>query len=70
MIKTVVSAIAEQNGVNSQAIAAATQAIQVAIGENANSNVPIVAGGSSSMRSRSVASSLGSSLNLLRGILR
>ena len=70
MIKTVVSAIAEQNGVNSQAIAAATQAIQVAIGENANANVPIVAGGSSSMRSRSVASSLGSNLNLLRGILR
>ena len=68
MIKTAITAIAEQNGVNSQAIAAAQQAVQLAMGNSGNSTPQPMGGGSA--RNRSVASRLQSSLNLLGGILR
>ena len=68
MIKTAITAIAEQNGLNSQAIAAAQQAVQLAMGNSGNSTPQPVGGGSA--RNRSVASRLQSSLNLLGGILR
>ncbi len=68
MIQTALSAIAQQNGVNSQAILAAKQAVQVAM-SSSNNNQPMMVGGGSSP-TKSIASTLQSTLNPLRGILK
>jgi len=68
MIQTALSAIAQQNGVNSQAIQAAKQAVQVVM-SSSNNNQPMMVGGGSSP-TKSIASTLQSTLNPLRGILK
>ena len=68
MIQTALAAIAQQNGVNSQAVKAAQTAVQMAM-EQSN-NQPMMVGGGGSAPQKSIASSLSSSLNPLRGILK
>ena len=68
MIQTALAAIAQQNGVNSQAIRAAQTAVQMAMGQS--NNQPQLVGGGGSAPQKSVASTLSSTLNPLRGILK
>ena len=68
MIQTALAAIAQQNGVNSQAVKAAQTAVQMAM-EQSN-NQPMMVGGGGSAPQKSIASTLSSSLNPLRGILK
>ena len=68
MIQTALSAIAQQNGVNSQAIQAAQTAVQMAMSQS--SNQPMMVGGGGSAPQKSIASTLSSSLNPLKGILK
>ena len=68
MIQTALAAIAQQNGVNSQAVKAAQTAVQMAM-EQSN-NQPMMVGGGGSAPQKSIASTLSSTLNPLRGILK
>ena len=68
MIQAALSAVAQQNGVNSQAIQAAQAAVQMAM-NSGQPNTPIPVGGGSAP-TKSIASSLMSTLNPLRGILK
>jgi hypothetical protein len=68
MIQTALAAIAQQNGVNSQAVKAAQAAVHMAM-EQSN-NQPMMVGGGGSAPQKSIASTLSSSLNPLRGILK
>jgi len=68
MIQSALAAVAQQNGVNSQAIQAAKQAVQSAMAQG-SSNQPILIGGGSNPK-KSIASDLQSTLNPLRGILK
>ncbi len=72
MIKEVMAAVAQQNGVNSQAIQAAQQAIASIASQSAGGGTPQMisqsGGGGGSVSS--IASALQSTLNPLRGLLR
>jgi spore germination cell wall hydrolase CwlJ-like protein len=68
MIQTALAAIAQQNGVNSQAVKAAQAAVHMAM-EQSN-NQPMMVGGGGSAPQKSIASTLSSTLNPLRGILK
>ena len=70
MIKEVMAAVAQQNGVNSQAIQAAHQALsQVASASRGGGQPQLVSSGGGS-NIGSIASTLQSTLNPLRGLLR
>ena len=72
MIKEVMAAVAQQNGVNSQAIQAAQQALsQVASAAGGGGQPQLIStGGGSGSNLGSIASTLQSTLNPLRGLLR
>ena len=67
MIREVMSAVAQQNGVNSQAILAAQTALASVAGQAGGSPQRIP---SSSSSAGSIASTLQSTLNPLRGLVR
>ena len=67
LIQTALTAIAQQNGVNSQAIQAAQRAVQIAMSQEPQQPM-LVGGGSTS--TKSTASTLMSTLNPLKGILK
>ena len=70
MIKEVMAAVAQQNGVNSQAIQAAQQALaQVASASRGGGQPQLISSGGGS-NIGSIASTLQSTLNPLRGLLR
>jgi len=68
MIKEVMAAVAQQNGVNSQAIQAAHQALASVAGQTGGNQPQLIPSSSSS--AGSIASTLQSSLNPMRGLLR
>ena len=68
MIKEVMAAVAQQNGVNSQAIQAAQQALASVAGQTGAGNPTMIPSSSSGIGS--IASTLQSTLNPLRGLLR
>ena len=68
MIQSVMTSVAMQNGVNSQAIQSANAAIQVAM--NQTPQQPQLVGGSGTSSSGSIASKLMSTLNPLGRILK
>ena len=68
MIKEVMSAVAAQNGVNSQAIQAAHTALASVAGQAGGGSPTMIP--SSSGGAGSIASTLNSTLNPLRGLLR
>tara|TARA_B100000575_G_scaffold277142_1_gene263198 strand:+ start:279 stop:2894 length:2616 start_codon:yes stop_codon:yes gene_type:complete len=71
MIKEVMAAVAQQNGVNSQAIQAAQQALaQVASASSGGGQPQMISSGGGGSNSGSIASILQSTLNPLRGLLR
>ena len=71
MIKEVMAAVAQQNGVNSQAIQAAQQALsQVASAASGGGQPQLISQGGGGSNSGSIASILQSTLNPLRGLLR
>ncbi len=69
MIKEVMAAVAQQNGVNSQAIQAAHQAIASVAGQSQAGNPTVISGGGGSSAG-SIASTLQSGWNNLRGLVR
>ncbi len=70
MIKEVMAAVAQQNGVNSQAIQAAQQALaQVASASRGGGQPQLISQGGGGSNIGSIASTLQSTLNPLRGIL-
>ena len=70
MIKEVMAAVAAQNGVNSQAIQAAQVALASVASQTGGGSPTMIPGGTSSSRPGSIASTLQSTLNPLRGLLR
>ena len=71
MIKEVMAAVAQQNGVNSQAIQAAQQALaQVASASRGGGQPQLISTGGGGSNTGSIASILQSNLNPLRGLLR
>ena len=68
MIKEVMAAVAQQNGVNSQAIQAAQQALASVAGQTGAGNPTMIPSSSSGIGS--IASTLQSTLNPLRGLVR
>ena len=71
MIKEVMAAVAQQNGVNSQAIQAAQQAISSMASQSAGGGTPqMISTGGGGGGGSSIASTLNSTLNPLRGLLR
>ena len=71
MIKEVMAAVAQQNGVNSQAIQAAQQAISSMASQSAGGGTPqMISSGGGGGGGSSIASTLNSTLNPLRGLLR
>jgi len=71
MIKEVMAAVAQQNGVNSQAIQAAQQALsQVASAASGGGQPQLISQGGGGSNIGSIASTLQSTLNPLRGLLR
>ena len=68
MIKEVMSAVAQQNGVNSQAILAAQQALASIAGQTGGNQPQMIPSSSSGLGS--IASTLQSTLNPLRGLIR
>ena len=68
MIKEVMAAVAQQNGVNSQAIQAAHQAISSVAGQSQAGNPTVIPGGSSGVGS--IASTLQSGWNTMGGLVR
>jgi len=71
MIKEVMAAVAQQNGVNSQAIQAAQQALsQVASASSGGGQPQLISTGGGGSNLGSIASTLQSTLNPLRGLLR
>ena len=69
MIKEVMAAVAQQNGVNSQAIQAAHQALASVAGQTQAGNPTVISGGGGSSAG-SIASTLQSSWNNMRGLVR
>ena len=71
MIKEVMAAVAQQNGVNSQAIQAAQQALAQVAGASRGGGQPqLISTGGGGSNIGSIASTLQSTLNPLRGLLR
>ena len=71
MIKEVMAAVAQQNGVNSQAIQAAQQALAQVAGASRGGGQPqLISTGGGGSNTGSIASILQSNLNPLRGLLR
>ena len=71
MIKEVMAAVAQQNGVNSQAIQAAQQALAQVAGASRGGGQPqLISTGGGGSNLGSIASTLQSTLNPLRGLLR
>ncbi|ADO99091.1 WLM domain-containing protein [Prochlorococcus phage P-SSM7] len=68
MIKEVMAAVAQQNGVNSQAIQAANTALAAVAGQTGGGQPQMIPSGSGGVGS--IASTLQSTLNPLRGLLR
>ena len=68
MIKEVMAAVAQQNGVNSQAIQAAQTALASVAGQTGGGQPQMIPSSSSAVGS--IASTLQSTLNPLRGLLR
>ena len=70
MIKEVMAAVAQQNGVNSQAIQAAQQAISSIAGASSGGGTPQMISTSGGGSVSTIANALQSTLNPLRGLLR
>mgnify|MGYP001289836813 CR=1 FL=1 len=70
MIREVMAAVAQQNGVNTQAIQSAQQALAVVAGQANGGGSQFLNTGSGGSSSTTIASSLQSVLNPLRGIIR
>tara|TARA_B100001113_G_scaffold37331_1_gene26528 strand:- start:1868 stop:4483 length:2616 start_codon:yes stop_codon:yes gene_type:complete len=70
MIREVMAAVAQQNGVNTQAIQSAQQALAVVAGQANSGGSQFLNTGSGGTSSTTIASSLQSVLNPLRGIIR
>ena len=68
MIKEVMAAVAQQNGVNSQAIQAAHQALASVAGQTGGGQPQLIPSSSSS--AGSIASTLQSGWNSMRGLVR
>ena len=70
MIREVMSAVAQQNGVNSQAIQAAQQAIASVAAQSGGNSSQLIPSGTAGNATGSIASTLQSTLNPLRGLIR